>query len=134
MSNWSSDVLFRSACKAASGSAVAPAETVATLSATRVFLSMLLASKRVRSVGAPHEEKRLHRRMRSPAAAKVEAPTMMQRVDHSRITLLRLASNSCETPVNASIVRQEAPHMLRPFSPRFEIGRAAWRERVCHDV
>src|SRR3546814_4465152 len=40
--------------------------------------------------------------MRSPAAAKVEAPTMMQRVDHSRITLLRLASTSCETPVNAS--------------------------------
>src|SRR3546814_15528015 len=115
MSNWSSDVLFRSACKAASGSAVAPAETVATLSATRVFLSMLLASKRVRSVGAPHEEKRLHRRMRSPAAAKVEAPTMMQRVDHSRITLLRLASTSCETPVTASI----------------EIGRASGRESVC---
>jgi hypothetical protein len=38
---------------AASGSAAAPAETVATLSATRVFFSMLLASNRVRSVGAP---------------------------------------------------------------------------------
>src|SRR3546814_16448880 len=112
MSNWSSDVLFRSACKAASGSAVAPAETVATLSATRVFLSMLLASKRVRSVGAPHEEKRLHRRMRSPAAAKVEAPTMMQRVDHSRITLLRLASTSCDTPVYPSISSQDATHIL----------------------
>src|SRR3546814_10600847 len=112
MSNWSSDVLFRSACKAASGSAVAPAETVATLSATRVFLSMLLASKRVRSVRAPHEEKCLHRRMRSPAAAKVEAPTMMQRVDHSRITLLRLSSTSSETSVNESLARHEATHML----------------------
>src|SRR3546814_14415925 len=39
------------ACEAASGSAVAPAETVATLRATSAFLTMFLASKRVRSVG-----------------------------------------------------------------------------------
>src|SRR3546814_9290750 len=47
---------------AASGKATAPAETVATLSATRVFFSMLPASNRAPSVGAPPGGKLLHRR------------------------------------------------------------------------
>jgi hypothetical protein len=84
----------RSAALAASGRATAPVETVATLSATRVFFSILLASNNVRSHqavswGLPREEK-----LSLCCAATQSAVDAGERT--MRTTPINLESRSCD--------------------------------------
>jgi hypothetical protein len=84
----------RSVALAASGRATAPVETVATLSATRVFFSILLASNNVRSHqavswGLPREEK-----LSLCCAATQSAVNAGERT--MRTTPINLESRSCD--------------------------------------